>query len=75
MTTRSIVDGLQKQYANRVRIVRVDLLTPAGRELADRYGFRLTPFYAGFDANGKMTWTQTGLALIPQKIDQFFQAD
>ena len=75
MSARPIVDGLQKQYANRVRIVRVDLLTLTGRELADRYGFRLTPFYAGFDASGKMAWTQTGLTPSPEKIDQFFKVD
>jgi hypothetical protein len=75
MTARPIVDGLQNQYANRVRIVRVDLLTPTGRELADRYGFRLTPFFAGFDASGKTAWTQTGLTPTPDKIDQLLKAN
>lgn len=58
MTTKPIVDGLQQQYANRVRIVRVDMLTSAGRELGARYDFQVTPHFVGFDMRGNVVWTQ-----------------
>lgn len=70
MSLRPIVDGLQIQYANRVRIVRVDLLTPTGRELANRYGFDMTPFFVGLNAGGNVAWKQTGTAPTTELIDK-----
>jgi len=69
MTAKPIVDGLSRQYANRVRIVRADLLTPAGRDLADRYQFNFTPYFVGFDARGNVAWTLRGRVPTPDMLD------
>ncbi len=70
MSLKPIVDGLQNEYANRVRIVRVDLLTPAGRELAARYGFLATPYFVGFDSRGNIAWTQHGVVPSSAMLDR-----
>lgn len=73
MSARPIVDGLQSQYSNRVRIVRVDIMTDAGRAIGARYGFQFTPFFVGLDAKGQMIWQQTGRAPTPELLDQLFR--
>ncbi len=69
MNARPVVDGLQQQYANRVRIVRVDIMTPAGRDLGERYGFQFTPFFVGL-AKNKIIWQQRGLVPTSEQLDQ-----
>ena len=73
MANRPIVDRLQQQYAGRVRVVRVDLLTPAGRELGARYGFDVTPFFVGFNARGSVVWTQRGTMPSSAMLDRLIQ--
>jgi len=70
MANKPIVDGLAQQYAKRVRFMRVDLLTPAGRELGARYNFVATPHFVGFDSHGKMIWTQRALPPSTSLLDQ-----
>lgn len=70
MASKPMVDGLERQYANRVRMVRVDLMTPAGRELAERYRFDLTPYFVGFDARGTVVWQVRGRVPASAMLDQ-----
>ncbi len=73
MTARPVVDGLQQEYAGRLRIVRVDLLTDAGRALAARYEFSFTPFFVGIDARGSIVWKQTGRSPTREQLNQLLQ--
>ena len=70
MNSKPVVDELQVQFKDRVQVTRVDLLTPAGRELATRYQFTFTPFFVGFDSNGSLIWKQTGLTPSAAAFDQ-----
>ena len=70
MNSKPIVDELQMQFQDRVRVTRVDLLTPAGRELAARYQFTFTPFFVGLDTKGNVIWKQTGAAPTAALFDQ-----
>jgi thioredoxin-related protein len=69
MNSKPIVDELQAQFKDRVQVTRVDLLTPAGRELAARYQFTFTPFFVGLDSNGNVIWRQPGLTPSAASIE------
>ena len=70
MSEKPIVDELEERFKNRVRVTRVDLLTPAGRDLATRYQFTATPFFIGLDSSGAMVWKQAGLPPTATGIEQ-----
>lgn len=70
MNSKPIVSGLEAQFANRVRVVRVDLFTPPGRDLAARYQFTFTPFFVGLDSGGELVWRQAGLPPTANLFDQ-----
>ena len=54
------MDGLEHELGDRLRVVRLDLHSPPGRELAGRWGLRVTPTFVLFDAAGREAWRQTG---------------
>ncbi len=70
MSAKPIVNRLEEQYADRVRVVRVDLMAPAGRDLALRYQFTFTPFFAGLDPRGNVVWRQSGRAPTAAMLEQ-----
>lgn len=70
MSAKPIVDGLTQQYANRVRVVRVDLLTPAGQALGARYDFNYTPYFVGLNARGDVVWQERGAPPPASLLDQ-----
>ena len=47
-----IVDGLEVEFAGRLTVVRVDIYTPAGRELGTQFATRLTPTFVLLDGSG-----------------------
>ena len=51
MTARPIVDRLEQDWTTG-QIVRVDILTPVGREFADQHAFQGTPTFVLFDGTG-----------------------
>jgi hypothetical protein len=54
------VDGLEREMARRLEVIRLDLDTPAGRELGRRWNLRFTPSFILFDAAGGEAWRGTG---------------
>ena len=70
MSAKPAVDGLRQQYANRVRVVRVDVTTPVGRALGARYDFLFTPTFVGLDTRGNVAWQQRGRVPSPEMLDQ-----
>lgn len=48
-----IVDGLEKTYGKEFTIVRVDIDTARGKELAREHGFIGQPTFIFFDASGQ----------------------
>jgi hypothetical protein len=70
MSVKPVVDGLRDQYSTRVRVVRVDVTTPLGRELGARYDFVYTPYFVGLDARGAVVWQQRGKSPASEMFDQ-----
>jgi len=54
------VDGLEREYEGRLRVLRLDVQSQVGRELAPLYGFQYTPTFILFDAAGNELWRQIG---------------
>ena len=54
------MDGLENELGPQLRIVRVNVQDPVGRELAPVYDFEYTPTYIFFDAGGREVWRSIG---------------
>lgn len=57
---KPVVDELEGELGSRLRIIRIDVQQPAGRELAPVYRFAFTPTFIFFDAQGHELWRQVG---------------
>ncbi len=61
------MDGLEAELGTRLRIVRVNVQDPVGRELAPVYNFEYTPTFIFFDAQGHELWRAIG-EIDPAKV-------
>ena len=57
MAMKPVVDGIEKQIGNKVRIVRVDVSTPEGRKIAAEVPPTMVPAFVGFDSKGSERWS------------------
>jgi len=64
---KPIVDGLEAELGSRLQIIRLNLQSEVGRNLAPAYGFQLTPTFIYFDSNGSEVWRSIG-SLDPLKV-------
>ena len=55
-----IVHGLETELAGQLVVLRVDVNSPAGRELTKEYGSRVTPTFIFFTPDGREAWRQLG---------------
>jgi thioredoxin-related protein len=61
------VDGLEAELGDQLRIIRINVQEPAGRELSPLYDFRFTPTFIYFDTDGNELWREVG-SLDPQRV-------
>ena len=47
------MNGLEKQYGDRITFIRVDILLPGSRPMMDQYGFSAAPEFYLVDGHGK----------------------
>ncbi|OQY80697.1 MAG: hypothetical protein B6D40_12465 [Anaerolineae bacterium UTCFX3] len=57
---KPVVDGLEKELAGKLILIRLNIQESVGRELAPVYGFQYTPTFIYFDAQGNELWRQVG---------------
>ena len=57
---KPVVDGLEQELGNKIEIIRVDIQSPGGRELAPHYDFEYTPTFIMFDSKGNELWRSIG---------------
>jgi hypothetical protein len=58
---KPIVDGLEDDLAGQAKVIRLDLLSPVGREAARHFGVRGLPTLLVVDGQGRVVLTQLGL--------------
>ncbi|MEJ2756847.1 MAG: thioredoxin family protein [Anaerolineales bacterium] len=60
MAAEPIVHGLETELAGQLVVLRVDVNSPAGRELTSEYDSRVTPTFIFFTPDGEEAWRQFG---------------
>ncbi len=58
---KPIVDGIEKDLQGKARVVRLDLFSRVGREVASRYGVPAVPTILILDADSKVIYRHTGM--------------
>ena len=61
------MDGLEQKHEAKLKVIRLDFLSAAGRTAAKAYGVWLIPATILLDAEGQVIQRQTGL-LNPAEI-------
>ncbi len=64
---RPVVDDIEQKYRGRLIVLRVDIQSPIGRELARHYSFEYTPTFIFFDGQGREVWRSVG-ELDPERV-------
>ena len=68
-----MVHGLERELGDRVRVLRLDVLSSVGRSAAEKYAVRAVPTFVLFDGSGEIVYYQAGFpgkAVIRQEIDK-----
>lgn len=60
-----ILEDLKKQLGDKVKIVKIDIDTPANRSLVETYKIQSVPTLMIF-REGKMQWRQSGMMQVAQ---------
>jgi thiol-disulfide isomerase/thioredoxin len=55
-----VVDHIGETFGDRLHVIRVDLQSQVGRQLAPVYNFEFTPTFVFFDAQGTEVWRTVG---------------
>ena len=58
---KPIVNGIEKDLEGRAKVVRVNLLSKLGRELARAYGVTAIPAMIVFDGGGRVRHSHQGV--------------
>ena len=69
LAVKPVVDKVEAQFKGKLRVIRLDIQSPAGHALADRYRFQFTPTFIFFDGEGEEQWRAVG-RLDPQQVRQ-----
>lgn len=66
------VDALEQELDGRLRVIRLNVQSPVGRELAPLFDFQFTPTFIYFDAQGVERWREVG-SLDVERVRQSVQ--
>ena len=64
---KPIVDGIETEYAGRLRVIRLNIQDPVGKTLGQALGFRFTPTFIFFGGDGQESWRSIG-AIDSQQV-------
>ena len=70
---KPIVNGIEKDLQGQAKVVRLNLLSKLGRELARTYGVTAIPAMVIFDGGGQVRYSHQGLPnrqRIVQEVSQ-----
>ncbi|MEW5868766.1 MAG: thioredoxin family protein [Chloroflexota bacterium] len=67
---RPTVDAIEREYANDIWVIRVNIQSPAGRQLAQEFGSFFTPTFIFFDGQGVEQWRSVG-SIDREQIERF----
>ena len=61
------MDGIEKEWNGKLKVVRINVQDDVGRELSPVYDFEYTPTYIFFDGQGREVWRMIG-EINPQQV-------
>jgi thiol-disulfide isomerase/thioredoxin len=65
LASKPVVDGLEREFEGKARVVRANIQSGAGRTLADRYDVDVVPSFVVFDRDGKIVFKKVGASGVP----------
>ena len=60
LAVKPAVDRLENEWRGKLTVRRVDIQSPAGKQLVAEYRIELTPTFIFFDAAGREQWRSVG---------------
>jgi len=69
MAAKPIVDGIEKQHADDLNVIRINVQDDAMQPLIETYAFQFTPTFILFDPAGEEILRTVG-AIDPAAIDK-----
>jgi thioredoxin-related protein len=63
------VDGIKREFSDRLTVIQVNIQDPVGRELGRQFNFQYTPTFILFDGDGEELWRTIG-AINPSEVRQ-----
>lgn len=63
------MDGIEREFAGQLTVIRLNVQEPQWRALLDRYAFRYTPTFVLLDAAGTELWRTVG-AVDPRAVER-----
>jgi hypothetical protein len=70
---KPIVNGIEKDLQGQAKVVRVNLLSKLGRELARAYGVTAIPAMIVFDGGGRVRFSHHGIPNRHQIVNEVSQ--
>lgn len=67
MAMKPIVDGIERDHAGELRVLRLNVQDPGSKPWMERYGFQFTPTFIFIDGQGQERWRTVG-AVDPQQV-------
>ena len=67
---KPIVNGIERDLKGRARVVRLNLLSRVGREVAGAYGVAAVPTTLVFDGAGDVRYRQEGLPSRKRVVEE-----
>jgi hypothetical protein len=64
MALAPIVDGIEHEYAGRIRVIRVDIHLPDSRPMMNHYRFPGTPYLIFENAQGEIIFRRGGVRTV-----------
>ena len=69
MAASPVVDGIERQHAGQLIVVRLNVQDPSALPWLSRFGFQATPTFLLFDASGAEVWRSVG-SIEPERVTE-----
>jgi len=67
MAASPVVDGIERQHAGQLIVVRLNVQDPSALPWLSRFGFQATPTFILFHASGLEIWRSMG-SIDPERV-------
>jgi hypothetical protein len=67
MVASPVVDGIERQHAGQLIVVRLNVQEPSAQPWLSRFGFQATPTFVLLDGSGLEWWRSVG-AIDPARV-------